>query len=463
MHDVHDDPRNETYVASEDSVSVIDDNTDTIKKTITMPYVYDRYAFTPMAMYINSSDTSPFRYTLMVIRANGNNNTDDNNTTQYAYNIGLGNWLGNCNFTSNCMYVKPIVVNSTSVLPLFYDFLSLSQYGSPNYLPEIARDHDFQGFSYIRYIVHPDNRTVSIIEKCEEYGCQLRLGSIYKKHIVVGPHPGLIAINDNTHIVYIGYPQSGALSVINGFTDKVAVGAIFKVNPPDAGVIKCGGTTYPTNTYIYVDSGTNCTAQRPNGTDFEFNTWTESPLTNRNSTTPIEQSATSGSLWNSLSSVWNSFLSTLGIEQSATSGSLWNSLISVWNSFLSTLGMKPNDSSATLHVDRFAIFTANFGVPHQLSGQELFGYLTGAITAVVAINGALLVLPGWRRTRIQYAYLRECIKLIDNDVGKSKKNTIEKKIAEYYAERKLSEDHRQMLKDKISEYYGSVKGSESDT
>jgi hypothetical protein len=53
--------------------------------------------------------------------------------------------------------------------------------------------------------------------------------------------------------------------------------------------------------------------------------------------------------------------------------------------------------------------------------------------------------------------------LIDDDVGKSDKNAIEKKIAEYYAERKLSEDHRQMLKDKISEYYGSVKGSESGT
>lgn len=94
-----------------------------------------------------------------------------------------------------------------------------------------------------------------------------------QKHIVIGQHPDPIAINVNTHIVYIGYPESGTVSVINGFTNKVAVGAIFYVNPPDSGTIKCDGTICPTNTYIYVDSGTNCTAQHSNGTDFVFNTW----------------------------------------------------------------------------------------------------------------------------------------------------------------------------------------------
>ena len=66
------------------------------------------------------------------------------------------------------------------------------------------------------------------------------------------------------------------------------MGAIFNVNPSDSGVIKCNGTIYPTNTYIYVDSGTNCEAQ-PNK-NFEFNTWVESPLTNRNSSIPLDSS-----------------------------------------------------------------------------------------------------------------------------------------------------------------------------
>jgi hypothetical protein len=50
--------------------------------------------------------------------------------------------------------------------------------------------------------------------------------------------------------------------------------------------------------------------------------------------------------------------------------------------------------------------------------------------------------------------------MIDDDVGKSDKNAIEKKITEYYVEGKLSEEHRQLLKDKISEYYDSVTGSQ---
>ena len=109
---------------------------------------------------------------------------------------------------------------------------------------------------------------------------------IYQKYTVVGQHPGSIAINDKTHIVYIGYPESNTISAIKGFTDRVAVGVIFNVNPPDSGIIKCNNTIYPTNSYIYVDSGTNCTAQNNKG--FEFNTWIESPLTNRNSSTPVE-------------------------------------------------------------------------------------------------------------------------------------------------------------------------------
>jgi hypothetical protein len=261
------------------------------------------------------------------------------------------------------------------------------------------------------YVLNPDNATVSI-RHCALFQGPSESCIPIQKHIVVGEQPGPIAINDKTHIVYIGYPGSGTLSVINGFTDRVAVGAIFNVNPPDSGVIKCNDRIYPTNTYIYVDSGADCTAQNNKG--FEFNTWTESPLTNRNSSTPIGQSS---------------------------------------------------DHPETITVDRYGIFTANFKPPHQLTTEDLVAYstlITGVISAAVAITGALLVVPGWRRARKQRTHLRECIKVIDDDVGKSHKNAIEEKIMGYYVDGKLSEDHRQLLKDKICEYYGSVKGSESD-
>lgn len=122
---------------------------------------------------------------------------------------------------------------------------------------------------------------------------------------------------------------------------------------------------------MYIDSGTNYVAQNNNG--FKFNTWTESPLTNRNSSTPL-------------------------------------------------------DSSGNLTVNRYGVFTVNFKQPHQLSAGESFTYLTGAISAAVAINGALLVVPGWRRARKQRTHLRECIEMINEDAGKSRKYAIEEKI-----------------------------------
>jgi hypothetical protein len=89
------------------------------------------------------------------------------------------------------------------------------------------------------------------------------------------------------------------------------------------------------------------------------------------------------------------------------------------------------------------------------------GWLTVAISAAVAVNGVIMLVPGWWRTKEQRTHLRECIKMIVDDAGKSRKDAIEDKILGYYVDGKLSEDHRQLLKDKISEYYGSVKGSES--
>jgi hypothetical protein len=64
-------------------------------------------------------------------------------------------------------------------------------------------------------------------------------------------------------------------------------------------------------------------------------------------------------------------------------------------------------------------------------------------------------LMGSRTARIQRKYFEEC----KNQIGRLDKNAMEGRIIEYWADGKLSEDHRQLLKDKISEYYDSVKGS----
>jgi uncharacterized membrane protein YccC len=75
----------------------------------------------------------------------------------------------------------------------------------------------------------------------------------------------------------------------------------------------------------------------------------------------------------------------------------------------------------------------------------LFTYLTGAISAAVGIIGASLVIPGWwrgrkqRRSEVSLTHLKKCIKMIDEDVGKSHRNAIKGKIMGYRVDGKLSE------------------------
>jgi YVTN family beta-propeller protein len=259
------------------------------------------------------------------------------------------------------------------------------------------------------YVANGASGTVSIINGTAKAA----------KDIPVGISPTRIVYNPTWNMIYVlGYTphttaylssqlRNGSVSVIDGATDKVATGVIFKVNPANSGNITCNNETYPTNTYIYVDSGTDCKVQNNNG--FDFINWVE--LTNRNASIPLESSSS---------------------------------------------------HPENLIVDRYGIFTANFRQERPLSADQLFTYLTGAISAAVAVNGVILLVPGWRRARTQRTHLRECIKMIDDDAGKSHKDAIEDKIIGYYVDGKLSEDHRQLLNDKISEYYGSVKGSESD-
>jgi hypothetical protein len=68
-----------------------------------------------------------------------------------------------------------------------------------------------------------------------------------------------------------------------------------------------------------------------------------------------------------------------------------------------------------------------------------------------------MLVPGWLRGRkqrrlqeVSLTHLKECIKMIDEDVGKSHQNAIKEKIMGYRVDGKISDDHRQLLKDKIS-------------
>ena len=210
--------------------------------------------------------------------------------------------------------------------------------------------------------------------------------------------PTLQMAFEQDHINPFSSAGPGTVSVIDGSSDKVAAGVIFNVNPANSGRIICNNMDAPTNVYLYVDSGTNCTAQ-PNK-DFGFNNWVENLPRNRNSSIPLY-------------------------------------------------------SSGNLTVNRYGTFTVNFKpLPPTIPPEYSFLIISVIISSLIGWSIPSII--GWVKARTQRKHLKECI----NQIGKLDKNGIEEKIIGYYIDGKLSDDHRQLLKDKISEYYENQKSSE---
>ena len=263
------------------------------------------------------------------------------------------------------------------------------------------------------YVVNRLNNTVSVIN-----------GTTDKKEahdIPVGREPWAIAIDEDTNMIYVTnrgnamLSSTGSVSVIDGSSDKVAAGIIFNTNPINSVKIICNNKQYPTNIYLYVDAGTNCTAQPDK--DFLFNTWVESPPSNRNSSIPLQ-----------------------------------------------------SNSSGNLTVNRYGTFTVNSKHPQPLSTQDLFNYLTGALGTAVAINGAILTVPGILRTRKQSKTLSAYLYKINDKYSefcnmsrpgnKSEYltflNTLRKDIISLVQKRAINESQYQILDDKITEYANRI-------
>ena len=96
------------------------------------------------------------------------------------------------------------------------------------------------------YVSNSNNNTVSVIDVSNQ-------SKPYTKELhdlVVGQSPGPMAFNPQTLMIYVANTGSGTVSVINGYSSKVAADVRFNVNP---GRIMCdnqSGTNqieYPTN------------------------------------------------------------------------------------------------------------------------------------------------------------------------------------------------------------------------
>ena len=181
-------------------------------------------------------------------------------------------------------------------------------------------------------------------------------------------------------------------------------------------VVNCGSVSSrslcfcifsPTNTYAYAAVGTKCTAQH--NENYYYDGWFVSPLTNRNSSISLES------------------------------------------------------GSGDITVDRYGVFNVNFKPfpPARPPPPPDYTFLFITVIVTSVIGWSIPSIAGWVKAERQLEHLKECVNMIDEDVGKSHQNAIKEKIMGYRVDGKLSEDHRQLLKDKISEYYGSVNGSES--
>jgi hypothetical protein len=129
---------------------------------------------------------------------------------------------------------------------------------------------------------------------------------------------------------------------------------------------------------------------------------------------------------------------------------------SIVDSILDFFHMNPDKPEATLNVTKFGSFTANFrAVPAPIPPEYVATLFTVVATAFIGtwLTPALI---GWRKSRMQRKYFKECI----SQIGKLDKNALDDKIIGYYADGLLSDVQHQLLNDKISEYYKEEKGSE---
>jgi YVTN family beta-propeller protein len=369
------------YVANDDSssVSVIDGNNDTVKKEISFPG-YNSYL--PMDVASNKIYVAKWgANTVSVIDGNNDTIKKEIPVGREPDSILVSDFSVSSIFKGIPLLITKVLVagsNTVSVINPIKDTneqnITVGYTGKlPSYgLGYPRMDSDFTSSKI--YVSNSNNKTVSVIDVSGQDSIKVKK----EPHdIVVGQDPGPIAINHKTRLVYVGNSAASTVSVINGFSGKVAAGVIFKVNPVDSGTIMCINQEYPTNVYIYVDNGTRCTAQGNN--NFKFDRWVQK--LSSNSSLPIDE------------------------------------------------------PSGYLTVDRYGNFTANLKPLPPTIPQEYWTLIITLILTTV-IGWSIPSIAGWYKARMQLKHLEECI----NQIGRLDKNAIEDKMKGYYVHGKISDE-----------------------
>jgi len=271
--------------------------------------------------------------------------------------------------------------------------------------------------------VDPDTHTIYVANSGSNSVSVMNETSLnVTRTITVGASPVHLAVDTNRRAIYVANFDSGGISVIDGVSNYVVTGAAFDINPPNSGLIKCNkNQTTPINQYLYLRSGTTCTADPNKG--FEFSGWVENLSHNSTST-----------------------LSTTNSTDSASS------------SILDFFGIKPNDTATTFNPTKFGSFTANFkAVPPPIPPEYLLAIF--GLTVSIIIPSIFRWINGWRQRR----NLDKCIKKIyseksktlgqqdaEKEVRYSSKDDAEKEVRYLYIKGKISESHLEKLNEMIA-------------
>jgi YVTN family beta-propeller protein len=270
------------------------------------------------------------------------------------------------------------------------------------------------------YVANLLDNTVSVIN-----------GTTYAivKNIPVGEGPSAIAGEGDTNTIYVANSGDNTVSVIDPEANKVVAKVKFKIEPFNSGHIECDNTTdkgkwnAPLNLSFYIYSGSECIAKPYQG--FGFVSWQEN--LGRNSTQLINATTPPS-----------------------------NPLDSTLDFLNKILYMNADRPESKLNIAEFGNFTANFkALPPAIPPEYAATLFTVVATAFIG-TWLTPVLIGWRKTKTQRKYFKEC----ENQIGKLDKDAIEEKIIGYYVDGKISQEHRQLLDDKISQYYKKQNGSQ---
>ena len=335
---------NSIYVANSgsDTVSVIDTVNNTVIKTIPVGNIPISILGDPFSLRIyvvNSGPTpgnangsvsviDPYKNTVIKTIPVGNNPRSIFGSFPHIYVANSGSDTVSVIDITNNTVIKTIPVGNT---------------------PSSIFRNSF--YSNLTYVANSGSDTVSVID----------VDTYNVTNIHVGQSPSLVfGSPSESDTVFVANTGSNGVAVINSMKKEVVAGIAFDLVPFKSGSIICdtdlGRLDAPISHFLYVSSGSKCTAKPSKG--FEFSSWGES--LDGNSTRTV--SASSGSTWTPLLDFFN-----IKLDDPASS--------SPFTSFLDFINVGSDDPAATFTVNRFGNFTAYFKALPSPSSNRILGYV----------------------------------------------------------------------------------------